>query len=110
MGFGQRTAIDGEVLREDIDHAPVHRAPAGDDAVAGDVLLLHAEIGAAMGLEHVVFFEAALIEQQFDALTRGQLALGVLTVDPALTSAKARGVAAAFKFGEHIGHGRIPSL
>ena len=38
----------------------VDRAPAGDHAVAGDDGLVHAEIGRAVGDEHVVFFEAAL--------------------------------------------------
>ena len=49
VGLGERAAEDGEVLGEDEDHAAVDRAPAGDDAVAGDLLaLVHAEIGAAM--------------------------------------------------------------
>jgi hypothetical protein len=34
MGFRQRAAEDGEILAEDIDHAAVDRAPAGDHAIA----------------------------------------------------------------------------
>ena len=42
MRFRQRAAEHGEVLGEQIDRAAVDRAPAGDHAVAGDFLLLHA--------------------------------------------------------------------
>jgi hypothetical protein len=34
--------------------------------------------------EHVPFFEGAFVEQQLDALARGELALGVLRVDALL--------------------------
>ncbi len=42
-----------------------------------------------MLLEHVPFFEGAVVEQQFDALARRQLALGVLGVDAFLATAEA---------------------
>ncbi len=54
----QRAAEDGEVLGEDIDEPAVDRARSGDDAVAGDLLLLHPEVGAIVLDEHVIFFEA----------------------------------------------------
>jgi hypothetical protein len=86
VGLGQRAAEDGEVLAEDIDQAAVDRAPAGDHAVAGD-FCLHAEVGAAVLDEHVELLEGALVEQQLDALARGQLALGVLRLDALLAAA-----------------------
>jgi hypothetical protein len=43
-----------------------------------------------MGDEHVVFLEAAFIEQDIDPLPRGQLALGVLAVDALLPAAQPR--------------------
>ena len=89
MGAAERATENGEVLGEDIDEAPIDRAMAGDDAVAGNALILHAEIGAAMLHEHVVFLEAALIEQHMDPLARRQLALGVLGLDPGLAAADA---------------------
>ena len=58
VGFGERSAEDGEVLREAVDDAPVDAPVAGDDAVAGDDLLLHPEIGAAVRDELVDFLEA----------------------------------------------------
>ena len=76
--LAQGAAEHGEVLGEDEDRAAVDRAPAGDHAVAGDLGLLHAEIGAAVLDEHVEFLERVVIEQQLDALARGELALGVL--------------------------------
>ena len=50
------------------------RPVAGDDAVAGHDLLLHAEVAAAVGDELVDLLEGAGIEEQLDALARGQLA------------------------------------
>src|SRR5574337_794227 len=40
--------------------------------------------------EHVPFLEAALVEQQLDALARGELAPGMLRVDALLAAAKPR--------------------
>ena len=57
VGFGERAAEDGEVLREDVDQAAVDAAVAGDEAVAGDDLLVHAEIAAAVGDELVELLE-----------------------------------------------------
>ena len=106
MGFGQRAAEHGEILAEDIDHAAIDRAPAGDDAIAGDLGAVHAEIGAAVGDEHVVFLERAFVEQDVEALARGQLALGMLRVDARLPAAHARFLAAAFQFFQNFVHAR----
>ncbi len=73
--FRERTAEDGEVLAEDEHQPAIDHAVAGDDAVAGHLVVLHAEVGAAMLDEHVPFLEGAFVEQQFEALARGQLAL-----------------------------------
>ena len=91
---------------------PSISAPAGHDAVAGELIVLaHAEIGAAMGDEHVVLFEGALIEQQLDPFARGQLSLRVLTVNPSLAAAEPRHVALALELVEDLLHRlvRLPS-
>ncbi len=80
----KRAAEHGEILAEDEDQPAVDRAVAGDHAVARDLLLVHAEIAAAVLDEHVPFLEGAGIEQQLEALARGQLALGVLRPDAPL--------------------------
>ena len=54
---------------------------------------------AAMLDEHVPLFEGVGIEQQFDALARGQLALGVLGLDAALAAAQSRAAAACPRAG-----------
>ena len=72
VGFRERAAEDGEVLRERIDDASVDAAVAGDDAVARDDLVGHPEVEAAVCDELVDFLEGARIEQQFDALARSQ--------------------------------------
>ena len=110
MGFGERAAENREILREDEDLAPVDRAPAGDDTVAGDLLgLVHPEIDAAMLHEHVEFLEAAVVQQQFKAFARGQLALGVLRLDPLVAAALAGLFAADVQLIEDIAH-RVFSL
>ena len=95
MGLGQRAAEHGEILGEHKGLAAVDGAPAGDDAVARHFGLFHAEFGRAVLDEHVEFLERALVEQQLDALPRGQLAAGVLRLD-ALFAAAELGAGAPF--------------
>ena len=89
MGLGQRAAKDGEVLAEDEDQPAVDHAVAGDDAVAANLVVFHAEVGAAVLDEHVPLFESAFVEQQFEPLARRQLALGVLRGDALVAAAQA---------------------
>ena len=108
MRLAQRAAEHGEILGEDEDGAAIDRAPAGDDAVAGNLGLLHAEIGAAMLDEHVEFLERSMVEQQFDAFARGQLALGVLRLDARLAAAEPGPGAPAVESFEHLFQGKAP--
>ena len=55
-------------------------AVAGDDTVAVGPLLLKAEVGTAMRDKAVEFDEAAFVEQGFEALAGGELALSVLSL------------------------------
>ena len=55
---------------------------------------MRAEIVAAMFDEHVELLERIVIEQEFDALARGELALGVLRRDALLAAAETGAVAA----------------
>ena len=64
VGLRQRSAEDGEVLREREDLAAVDEAVAGDDAVARHDLIRHAEVAAAVCDELVDFLERARIEQR----------------------------------------------
>ena len=63
VGLGEAAAEDGEVLGEDEDEAAVDAAVAGDDAVAGNLLLGHAEVEAAVLDELVELLEGALVEE-----------------------------------------------
>ena len=63
---------------------------AGDDAVAGDDLVLHAEVAAAVRDELVQLFERAGIEQEIDALARRELAGVVLALEAGLAAAELR--------------------
>ena len=102
--FAERAAEDGEVLAEDVDDAAVDRAPAGDDAVAGDLGLLHAEVGRAMLDVHVEFLERTLVHQELDALAGGQLAALVLGLDAGLAAAQPCHRAAPLELVENVRH------
>ena len=104
VGFGQRAAEHGEILGEHKGLAAVDGAPAGDDAVAGHFGLLHAEFGRAVLDEHVEFLERALVEQQLDALARGQFAAGVLRLDALFAAAEFRAGAALLKGVQDVLH------
>ena len=110
MRLAKRAAEHGEILGEDEDRAAVDRAPAGDHAVARNLGLLHAEIVAAMLDEHVELLERVVIEQQFDALARGELALGVLRGDALLAAAETGALAASVEAGKHRFHRWLRNL
>src|SRR6185436_12961325 len=100
MGLAERAAEDGEVLRERVDEPALHGPVAGDDAVAGDALLVHVEVHRAMDDELVELLERARIEQQRDALARGELAVVVLAVDASLTATQLALLLAALELFE----------
>jgi hypothetical protein len=54
--------------------------------------------------EHVELLEGSLVEEEVDALARGQLATLVLSLDTRLAAAKAGDAAAAFQFFENFLH------
>src|SRR3546814_13611329 len=88
MAFRQRAAEDGEALAEDIDEAAVDRPRSGDDAVAGDLLLLHPEIDAIMLDIGVELLERAFVEQHVEPFARGEFALRMLRIDALLPAPK----------------------
>src|SRR5205823_3254528 len=88
---------DSKVLREDVDQAAVDRAGAGDNTVTGYFLLRHPEVGAIVLDEHVIFFEAAGIEQHAEALAGGQPPFGVLRGDALFAAAEAGKLAPLFE-------------
>src|SRR5262245_45780005 len=88
MRLGERAAEHGKIFGEHKRLAAVDGAPAGDDAVARHLCLLHAEFGGAVLDEHVELLERALVEQQLDALARGEFSAGVLRLDACLSAAE----------------------
>ncbi|MOA14594.1 hypothetical protein D3C78_1347040 [compost metagenome] len=55
--------------------------------------------------KHVPLFEGAVVEQQFDALARRQLAFLVLRVDTLLSTAESRLLALVFESLKNVLHG-----
>src|SRR5262249_14994712 len=94
-----------EVLAEDKDQPAVDGAVAGDHAVAGHRLPLHAEVSTAVALEHIPFLEGIGVEQQLDALAGGELALGVLRGNPFRAAAQPGGCALLFELTNDVVHG-----
>ena len=72
---------------------------AGDDAVAWNELLRHAEVAAAVRDQLVDFLERAGIEEELDSLARGQFAGVMLALLPLRAAAQLR---AALEIGEHV--------
>ena len=87
-GLGERPAGNREVLGEHIDQTAVNRAAAGHDAVTVVVLLVHAEMGAAVLYEHIIFFETAFVQKQGDAFPRCELAFLMLGFHAFLSAAQ----------------------
>src|SRR5260370_30352644 len=63
VGFGERTAENRKVLRENVDQAAIDTAEAGDKAIAGGTLLLHPKINAAVTDKFVELFKTAFVQQ-----------------------------------------------
>ncbi|MNZ92949.1 hypothetical protein D3C78_1119960 [compost metagenome] len=104
MGFRQRTAEHGEILRENIDLPAIDGAPAGDDAVTCNLLARHAEVHRPVGDVHVVFFEGTFIQEHIDTLARRQLALGVLRLNALDAAAEPRLFPPRFQLLQNAGH------
>ena len=63
---------------------------------------------AAMLDEHVELLERALIQQELDALARGELAARMLGVDPLLPAAQPRRRAARLELCQNVLHAPAP--
>ena len=78
LHLGEGAAQDGEILGIDRHPAAIDLAEAGDHAVAGKLLVGHAEVADVVRRQAAQLLEAAAVQQQIDALAGRQLALGVL--------------------------------
>ena len=104
--LGQRSAEHGEVLREDVDQPAVDAAVAGDDAVAVDT----SASSRPKSVERWTTNRSsstndAFVEQQVEALARGELSFGVLRLEPRLAAALLRLGAAPLEQLELLSHG-----
>jgi uncharacterized protein YqeY len=94
VGLAHGATEHGEVLREAIHEAAVDLTPARDDAIAGDALVGHTEVIAAMRDVRADLDERAGVVEQLQSLARGQAPLGVDLRD-ALRAASGQGLVAA---------------
>src|SRR6185312_13512482 len=81
------------------EHQPPFDAPVtGDKAVAVILLLLHAEVGAAVGHQLVGFLEGVFVEQELNAFPRRHLPFLMLLFPARLAPALFRQAVALLKF------------
>ena len=81
VDLAEAAAEEGEVLAEHGDWPAVHRAGAGDHAVAVGPVPRDPEVTGAVPGQLVELGERAEVEQQVDPLAGGQLAARVLFLD-----------------------------
>ena len=80
VGFRERAAEHGEVLRENVHQPSVNAAKSSDKAITRRTLLLHSEIDAIVADKFVQLFESVFVEQEIYALASGKLAGFVFTL------------------------------
>ena len=78
--------------------------PSATEFTLGHNVSSEAEVDAVMLDIEIEFLEAAFVEKDFEPLARGQLALGVLSVDALLPAAHLGCCAALLHFGDICGH------
>ena len=100
VDLAEAAAEHGEVLAEHGDWPAVHRAGAGDHAVAVGPVPRDPEVTGAVPGQLVELGERAGVEQQVDPLAGGQLAARVLFLDGRLRAGVDRFVPAALQIGE----------
>ena len=110
VGLGEGSAKDREVLAEHVDRTAMDVSPAGHNAVAGDALGFHTEVGAAVGYVGVELLEGALVEEDLDSLSGGQLAALMLTRNPLGAATEACRFAATLQILENVLHVAVPDL
>ncbi len=110
VGHAERSTEAGEIIGEDVHRPPLDRAMPDHDAIAGELLLLHPEIGAAVGDQHVHFRKASRIEQHIEPFPRGEFAGLVLPFDPFGTSTRERCFFSSMKLLELLFVGHRPRL
>src|SRR5262249_16832874 len=89
-GHSHRAGHHGEVIGGDAAVATVDVAPAGDHAVGRRLLALHRPLGEVRTAVDPHLDEAALVDEQVDALAGGQLAALVLLGDLLLAAPELR--------------------
>ena len=99
----KRAAGNGEVLCVNAHRLAGDGAGAGDHAVGGELLALHAEVLAFVLHEKIVFMEGAGVEQGLDALARGELTAGLLFADRLVSATLGCGGFAREKVDDSLG-------
>lgn len=73
-------------LPEQENLAAVDGAVTSNDAIAGDLVLLHTEVNAVMLHKCIIFIEASFVKKEIDSLTSGKLSSLVLRVNALLAT------------------------
>jgi len=104
VGFRKGAPKNREILAEEKDEPSVDHSVARDNTVTSNLLLRHAEVGAAMLDEHVPLFKAAFIEEDLDALSSSEFSFGVLFGDSGRSAPHLRGAALFLQLRNDVLH------
>ena len=88
MHFAKGSAFNGKIFGIGKDQSAPHRTITGNDAVTGNFLFLHAEMGTAMMDKLPHFRKAAFIKQLGQPFAGRQLSFFMLRIDSLLTAAE----------------------
>ncbi len=78
MGAPDTAGEDGAVLGIHVDRPAVDFSESGNDAVGGQLLLRHAEVGALGFRQHEFFDEGTGVDEFVDAFAGSELPFGAL--------------------------------
>src|SRR6185437_10966907 len=78
VGFRERSAKDGEVLRKNVNQPSIDVAKSTNESIARWPLLGHSKIRAAMLHKFIQLLKRAFVEKKRNPLTRIQLAFFML--------------------------------
>ena len=73
-------------MRESKRDLAIDLSLTSDDAIATNLLFLHAKVSASMRDQLIVLNKAALVKQKVNAFSSSQLVVRVLLIDPNLAA------------------------
>ena len=87
MHLTQRATVHGEVLGKCKHFSAVDGPVSGDNAVAGNDVLVHVKVSAAVFNKRINLLKTTIVKKEFKALTSRHFSTVVLSINAGLTTA-----------------------